>query len=144
MMGLGFIPHSQVWASKWTDRAWLSRRACGVPEGDLFMSVLLQQVCAGRVPPMKCGPCSKHNNRLCPQSSRHSGLRRLTLCPHCPRFPQVVPAQYAFVLHTAHPITRNRGDMFGEMVVGLGETLVGNYPGRALAFVGAEGAPPLR
>ena len=78
--------------------------------------------------------------RVHAQSSRYSGLRRLTLCPRCP---QVVPAQYAFVLHTAHPITRNRGDMFGEMVVGLGETLVGNHPGRALAFVGAEGAPPL-
>ena len=33
-----------VWASKWGDRAWLSRRARGVPEGDLAMSVLLQQV----------------------------------------------------------------------------------------------------
>ncbi len=33
----------RVWASKWTDRAWLSRRALGIPEGELFMSVLLQQ-----------------------------------------------------------------------------------------------------
>lgn len=34
----------QVWASKWNDRAWLSRRAQGVPEADLYMAVLLQQV----------------------------------------------------------------------------------------------------
>lgn len=33
-----------VWASKWTDRAWLSRRAMGIPEQQLYMSVLLQQV----------------------------------------------------------------------------------------------------
>jgi hypothetical protein len=34
----------QVWASQWAERAWLSRQACGVPEGQLSMSVLLQQV----------------------------------------------------------------------------------------------------
>lgn len=33
----------QVWASKWSDRAWLSRRARGVKDEDLFMAVLLQQ-----------------------------------------------------------------------------------------------------
>jgi hypothetical protein len=37
----------RVWASKWNDRAWLSRRAYGVPDDDLFMSVLLQQVRGG-------------------------------------------------------------------------------------------------
>jgi len=38
---------------------------------------------------------------------------------------QVVPAQYAFVVHTANPI--------------MGEALVGNYPGRALSFSAAPG-----
>lgn len=33
-----------VWASKWGDRAWLSRRARGVPDDQLFMACLLQQV----------------------------------------------------------------------------------------------------
>jgi alpha-glucan,water dikinase len=33
-----------VWASKWTERAWLSRRARGVEEEELYMAVLLQQV----------------------------------------------------------------------------------------------------
>lgn len=79
----------RVWASKYNDRAWLSRRTQGVPDGDLFMSVLLQQV---------------------------------------------VPAQYAFVLHTADPLTGERGKLHGEMVVGMGEALVGNFPGRALSF----------
>ena len=33
-----------VWSSKWNDRAWLSRRALGVQEQELAVSVLLQQV----------------------------------------------------------------------------------------------------
>ncbi|KAF8071284.1 R1 [Scenedesmus sp. PABB004] len=86
----------KVWASQWADRAWLSRQACGVPEGQLSMSVLLQEV---------------------------------------------VAAQYAFVLHTANPLTGRKGDMFGELVPGLGEVLVGNYPGRALSFSDSPGAP---
>lgn len=34
----------QVWASKWTERAWLSRKARGVKDSDLYMAALLQQV----------------------------------------------------------------------------------------------------
>lgn len=85
-----------VWSSKWNDRAWLSRKATGVEEHELYMSVLLQQV---------------------------------------------VPGEYAFVLHTANPLTGARGETFGEVVPGLGEVLVGNYPGRALSFVDSHGAP---
>lgn len=33
-----------VWASKWNERAWLSRRARGMSESSLKMAVLLQQV----------------------------------------------------------------------------------------------------
>lgn len=33
-----------VWASKWNDRAWLSRKARGIKDADLKMAVLLQQV----------------------------------------------------------------------------------------------------
>lgn len=47
---------------------------------------------------------------------------------------QVLPGQYAFVLHTASPFSGERGEMYGELVCGLGETLVGNHPGRPLAF----------
>ncbi len=53
---------------------------------------------------------------------------------------QVVPAEYAFVLHTANPITGAKGEVFGELVQGMGEALVGNHPGRALSFkAGADG-----
>ena len=48
---------------------------------------------------------------------------------------EVVPADYAFVIHTVNPSTGNADELFAEVVLGLGETLVGNYPGRALSFV---------
>jgi alpha-glucan,water dikinase len=96
-VGLPAVPWEQawsavrrVWASKWNDRAYLSRRARGVPHDGLRMAVLIQQV---------------------------------------------VEADYAFVIHTANPLTGDRGEVFAEVVLGLGETLVGNYPGRALSFV---------
>jgi alpha-glucan,water dikinase len=95
--GLSPLPWEQmwhsirrVWASKWNDRAFLSRRARGIPHDSLLMAVLIQQV---------------------------------------------VPADYAYVIHTANPLTGNRGELYAEVVLGLGETLVGNYPGRALGFV---------
>jgi alpha-glucan, water dikinase len=80
----------QVWASKWNDRAYLSRTRMGIPHDSLFMAVLIQQV---------------------------------------------VPADYAFVIHTVNPSNGNQNELFAEIVLGLGETLVGNYPGRALSFV---------
>ena len=80
----------QVWASKWNDRAFLSRKRMGIPHEDLFMAVLIQQV---------------------------------------------VPAEYAFVIHTTNPTNGNANELFAEVVLGLGETLVGNHPGRALSFV---------
>ena len=48
---------------------------------------------------------------------------------------QVIEAEYAFVIHTVNPSTGNRDELYAEVVLGLGETLVGNYPGRALSFV---------
>ena len=80
----------QVWASKWNDRAFLSRKKMGIPHEQLCLAVLLQEV---------------------------------------------VPAEYAFVLHTVNPSTGSATELYGEVVLGLGETLVGNYPGRALGFV---------
>ena len=80
----------QVWASKWNDRAYLSRTRMGVPHDSLFMAVLIQQV---------------------------------------------VPADYAYVIHTVNPSSGDVNQLFAEIVLGLGETLVGNYPGRALSFI---------
>mmetsp|Transcript_10005 Transcript_10005/g.17421 ORF Transcript_10005/g.17421 Transcript_10005/m.17421 type:complete len:1079 (-) Transcript_10005:964-4200(-) len=78
-----------VWASKWTDRAFLSRAAHGIPDAPIFMAVLIQPI---------------------------------------------VTPKYAFVLHTANPITRSPDEVFGQLVQGMGEALVGNAPGRAFTF----------
>src|SRR5262249_40240134 len=80
----------RVWASKWNERAYLSRRARGVPHDNLRMAVLIQQV---------------------------------------------VPADYAYVIHTVNPLTANRDEIFAEVVPGLADPLVANYPARALAFL---------
>lgn len=84
----------KVWASKWTDRAWLSRRARGEPDSSVFMSVLIQRI---------------------------------------------VPTQFSFTLKTGEPATGAQGQMSGEVVIGLGEALVGNFPGRALTFTTQQG-----
>jgi phosphoenolpyruvate synthase/pyruvate phosphate dikinase len=52
---------------------------------------------------------------------------------------QVVDGQYAFVLHTANPLTGRHGDMFGELVAGLGEVLVSTA---ALQLHGCYNASP--
>jgi alpha-glucan,water dikinase len=57
----------------------------------------------------------------------------------------VVKAEYSFVIHTVNPFTGNRDEIYAEVVPGLGETLVGNYPGKALSFTCEKGknAPQL-
>jgi len=84
----------RVWASKWNDRAYLSRKARGIPHQDLFMAVLIQEV---------------------------------------------IEADYSFVIHTVNPVSGNRDEIYAEVVLGLGEALVGNYPGRALSFTSRKG-----
>jgi alpha-glucan,water dikinase len=57
---------------------------------------------------------------------------------------EVVPADYAFVLHTKNPFTSEESEIYGELVHGLGEVLVGNYPGRALGFTYAKASGEIR
>jgi alpha-glucan,water dikinase len=83
----------RVWASKWNERAYVSRNLRGIPHEGLFMAVLIQQV---------------------------------------------VKAEYAFVIHTTNPFTSDTNELYAEIVPGLGETLVGNYPGRALGFISSK------
>jgi alpha-glucan,water dikinase len=52
---------------------------------------------------------------------------------------RVVKAEYSFVIHTVNPFTGDRDEVYAEVVSGLGETLVGNYPGRALSFTCPKG-----
>ncbi|KAK3256570.1 Alpha-glucan water dikinase 1, chloroplastic [Cymbomonas tetramitiformis] len=67
-------------------------------------------------------------------SLRKAGLPHSQLCMAV-LVQRVVPADYAFVIHTVNPSTNDTSEIYVEMVRGLGETLVGNYSGRALAAV---------
>jgi hypothetical protein len=127
----------QVWASQWGDRAWLSRQACQVPEGDLKMSVLLQEVRGVRVwgCVLSCnasvgrGPaCVTQWGAPCAALVLTHTSCCVTPSSVCPcvlsAVLQVADGSYAFVLHTANPLTGQLGEMFGELVPGLGEVLV--------------------
>ena len=75
---------------------------------------------------------SKWNNRAY-YSRLHLGLEHAKL-QMAVLIQQVVRSDYAFVIHTVNPISGNPDQVFAEVVLGLGETLVGNYPGRSLGF----------
>jgi alpha-glucan,water dikinase len=70
--------------------------------------------------------------------------RRTRGIPHADLFmavliQEVVEADYSFVIHTVNPFTGKRDEIYAEVVPGLGETLVGNYPGKALSFTCRNG-----
>ncbi|TKY74420.1 Alpha-glucan water dikinase 2 [Spatholobus suberectus] len=48
---------------------------------------------------------------------------------------EVVCGDYAFVIHTKNPLSADAIEIYAEIVKGLGETLVGAYPGHAMTFV---------
>lgn len=48
---------------------------------------------------------------------------------------EIINADYAFVIHTTNPSSGDSSEIYAEVVRGLGETLVGAYPGRALSFI---------
>jgi len=79
---------------------------------------------------------SKYNERAvlsCKKASlKHADLSMAVLCQ------PVVRARYAFVLHTVNPQNNDKNEIYGELVCGLGEALVGNFAGRALAFKTAK------
>lgn len=54
---------------------------------------------------------------------------------------RVIPARYAFVIHTENPTTGDKDEIYCEMVRGLGEAIVsGTVPGTALAFTARKDA----
>jgi len=54
---------------------------------------------------------------------------------------QVVPARYAFVIHTTNPTTGDANEIYCELVRGLGEAIVsGTVPGAAMTFVAKKDA----
>ncbi|KAK1302683.1 hypothetical protein QJS10_CPB12g00089 [Acorus calamus] len=47
---------------------------------------------------------------------------------------EIISPDYAFVIHTTNPSSGDSSEIYAEVVKGLGETLVGAHPGRALSF----------
>ena len=47
---------------------------------------------------------------------------------------KIIPADYAFVIHTKNPTNNNINEIFAELVIGMGETLVGAYDGQSFSF----------
>ncbi|KAG8654882.1 hypothetical protein MANES_05G189000v8 [Manihot esculenta] len=59
----------------------------------------------------------------------HDNLRMAVLIQ------EVISGDYAFVIHTKNPLSGDASEIYTEIVKGLGETLVGAYPGRAMSFI---------
>lgn len=52
----------------------------------------------------------------------------------------LLPARYSWVAHTVNPASGSAGEVVVQLVVGLGEVLVGNHPGRAFGGVIKRGS----
>ena len=48
---------------------------------------------------------------------------------------KIIPAEYAYVIHTKNPLNNSKNEIFAEVVCGMGETLVGAYEGQSLSFI---------
>ena len=48
---------------------------------------------------------------------------------------KIIPAEYAFVIHTKNPIDNSKNEICAEVVSGMGETLVGAYEGQSFSFI---------
>ena len=48
---------------------------------------------------------------------------------------KIISADYAFVIHTKNPSNNDENELYAEVVIGMGETLVGKYEGQSLSFI---------
>jgi len=42
---------------------------------------------------------------------------------------KIIPAEYAYVIHTTNPTNQNDMEVYSEACLGLGESLVSDMPG---------------
>ena len=75
---------------------------------------------------------SKYNERVYIATSKvgikMEDIRMAVLCQ------KIIPAEYAYVIHTKNPSTNDENELFAEVVDGMGETLVGAYDGQPFSF----------
>ena len=48
---------------------------------------------------------------------------------------KIIPAEYAYVIHTKNPTNNSKQEIFAEIVCGMGEALVGAYEGQSFSFI---------
>ena len=48
---------------------------------------------------------------------------------------KIIPAEYAYVIHTKNPTNNSKNEIFAEVVIGMGEALVGAYEGQSFSFI---------
>jgi alpha-glucan,water dikinase len=76
---------------------------------------------------------SKYNERVYLSIVKSQiSIDSVVMCVLCQ---EVITGEYAYVLHTKNPFTNNPDEIYGELVMGLGETLVGAFEGRAFSFI---------
>ena len=76
---------------------------------------------------------SKFNERVYISTKKTGfGLKNIRMSVLCQK---IIPAEYAYVIHTKNPTNNNSNEVFAEAVVGMGETLVGAYDGQSFSFV---------
>ena len=76
---------------------------------------------------------SKFNERVYISTKKTGfGLKNIRMSVLCQK---IIPAEYAYVIHTKNPTNNNSNEIFAEVVVGMGETLVGAYDGQSFSFV---------
>ena len=47
---------------------------------------------------------------------------------------EIIPAEYAYVIHTTNPTNGEEDEVYVESCIGLGEALVSTMPGQAFSF----------
>ena len=76
---------------------------------------------------------SKFNERVYIATSKVGiSLEQIKMSVLCQK---IIPAEYAYVIHTKNPMTNNKNEIFAEMVSGMGETLVGAFEGQSFSFI---------
>ncbi|KAM7516914.1 hypothetical protein LguiA_006497 [Lonicera macranthoides] len=67
-------------------------------------------------------------------SCKKAGMKHDNLCMAI-LIQEIISADYSFVIHTKNPLSGDASEIYTEIVKGVGETLVGAYPGKAMSFV---------
>ncbi|XP_010254601.1 PREDICTED: alpha-glucan water dikinase 2 isoform X2 [Nelumbo nucifera] len=104
-----------------------------VQGGDLSKLQVIREVILQLKAPPPLVWASKWNERAY-ISCRKASLNHDHLCMAV-LVQEIISADYAFVIHTRNPLSGDTSEIYTEVVKGLGETLVGAYPGRAMSFI---------